>query len=187
MFPPTRTLLHTSRESSSSSSSFWCLIGNGGMIQRIQSISSTYLHKRDQNLPPHLTYMLMIIGTWTYLVNGSRSATPLTTTLTGIITSTYLHKGIYICHPLWLINLYVDDNKNMNLSCWGIKIHHPLWLLRWQGSLHQLIFPRDQNLQSPLTYMLMIIRTWTYPVSGSKSITPSDYYVNRDHYINLSS
>ena len=46
----------SSSSSSSSSSSVWCLIGNGGMIQRIQSISSTYLHK-----------------------------------------------GIKICHPLWLI------------------------------------------------------------------------------------
>ena len=31
-------------------------------------------------------------------------------------------------------DLYVDVNKNMNLSCWGIKIHHTLWLLLWQGS-----------------------------------------------------
>ena len=68
---------------------------------------------------------------------------PLTTTLTGIITSTYLPKGSKFATPSYL---YVDDNKNMNLSCWGIKIRHPLWLLRWQGSLHQLIFMKGSNL-----------------------------------------
>ena len=51
-------------------------------------------------------------------------------------------KGLNFATPS---DFYVDDNKNMNLSCWGIKIHHPLWLLRWQGSLHQLIFLRDQT------------------------------------------
>ena len=125
MFPPTRALLHTSRESSSSSSaSFWCLIGNGGMIQRIQSISSTYLQK-----------------------------------------------GIKICHPP---DLYVDDNKNMNLSCWGIKIRHPLWLLRWQGSLHQLILLRDQKLAPPLTYMWCNIWYMCYVLLYTSATSDSD-------------
>ena len=124
MFPPTRTLLHTSRESSSSSSSsFWCLIGNGGMIQRIQSISSTYLHKG---------------------IKATRS------------------------------DLYVDDNKNMNLSCWGIKIRHPLWLLRWQGSLHQLIFLRDQKLAPPLTYMWCNIWYMCYVLLYTSATSDSD-------------
>ena len=124
MFPPTRTMLHTSRESSSSSSSsFWGLIWNGGMIQRIQSISSTYLQK-----------------------------------------------GIKICHPS---DLYVDDNKNMNLSCWGIKIRHPLWL-RWQGSLHQLILLRDQKLAPPLTYMWCNIWYLCYVLLYASATSDSD-------------
>ena len=57
-------------------------------------------------------------------------------------------------------DLYVDDNKNMNLSCWGIKIRHPLWLLRWQGSLHQLTFLRDQKLAPPLPLTYMWCNIW---------------------------
>ena len=35
-------------------------------------------------------------------------------------------------------DFYVDDNKNMNLSCWGIKIRHPLWLLYYVDRDHNI-------------------------------------------------
>ena len=71
-------------------------------------------------------------------------------------------------------DLYVDDNKNMNLSCWGIKIRHPLWLLRWQGSLHQLIFLRDQKLAPPLTHMWCNICHMCYVLLHTSATSESD-------------
>ena len=70
-------------------------------------------------------------------------------------------------------DLYVDDNKNMNLSCWGIKIRHPLWLLRWQGSLHH-IFLKDQQLAPPLTYMWCNIWYMCYVLVYTSATSDSD-------------
>ena len=63
---------------------------------------------------------------------------------------------------------------------WGNDPKDPIHILNLSSY-------RDPHLPPPLTYMLMIIRTWTYLVEGSKSATPSDYYVDRDHNMNLSS
>ena len=62
----------------------------------------------------------------------------------------------------------------MNLSCWGIKIRHPLWLLRWQGSLHQLIFLRDQKMAPPLTYMWCNIWYMCYVLLYTSATSDSD-------------